>query len=104
MNDDGYQEGAARRLARSISVLDGIHQFNTLTPAKIRMVEIIHDFAGLVDLDQLAQASGWTVNYVYRLTDDLAAAGILVMEHGGSNRHRRFFQCSCTINEEEFRS
>ena len=94
---------AERRLAEEIVRGEGVHQIGTLSPGKIRILELIHSFSDPVGLHELATASGWTTNYVYRLVNELTLAGILEahsVESPTPRRTRRHYRCICSTTQE----
>jgi hypothetical protein len=102
----GQQDGA-RRLVKAITATDGFHHLGTLNAAKVQVLELIHELPEPVTVDQLAEASGWTSNYVYRLADELAHAGILIASPALGARtggQRRSYRCSCSTTQEGNRS
>jgi DNA-binding MarR family transcriptional regulator len=97
-------EQAARRLAEEIVQGDGLHQLNTLSPAKIRVLVTIHDHPRPCTETELAETLDWTRQYVYRLANELAEQGLLTRIPGPAThrngRRPTIYQCICLTNQE----
>ena len=98
------QQEAIDRLAREMTKATGVHQTNTLNPAKVRVLAAMHEIGKPCSIEDLAVSLGWTRQYVYVLANQLAEQGILTCELGVRKRnHGRpgyRYQCVCATNQE----
>lgn len=98
------QQEAIDRLVREMTKASGVHQLNTLNPARVRALAAIHHIGRPCSIDDLAAALGWTRQYAYVLADQLAEQGILTRDLGARKQYQGrpgdLYQCICTTNQE----